>query len=65
MLGLGLAAALELAGTENYPLVFQPYGGFSDDAIVENGMVAPPEAPGFGFETRARLYNDILKPMLG
>lgn len=65
LVGLGLAAALELSGTENYPLVFQPYGGFSDDAVIENGMVAPPEVPGFGFETRARLYNDILKPMLG
>lgn len=65
LVGLGLAAALELSGTENYPLVFQPYGGFSDDAVIENGMVAPPEVPGFGFETRARLYNEILKPMLG
>jgi L-alanine-DL-glutamate epimerase-like enolase superfamily enzyme len=65
LVGLGLAAALELSGTENYPLVFQPYGGFSDDAVIEDGMVTPPNAPGFGFETRAKLYNDILKPMLG
>ncbi|MRG73662.1 mandelate racemase [Alphaproteobacteria bacterium HT1-32] len=64
LLGLGLAAGLELGGTENYPLVFQPYGGFSDDAVVENGMVAPCEAPGMGWETRSKLYNEVLKPLL-
>ncbi len=62
LLGLHLAAGLELGGTESYPLVFQPYGGFTDDAIIEDGATTPPEAPGLGVEQKSDLY-DILKPL--
>jgi len=63
-LGLHLAAGLQLGGTETYPLVFQPFGGFGDDAVIEDGLVAPPEVPGLGVETKAELYNTILKPLI-
>jgi L-alanine-DL-glutamate epimerase-like enolase superfamily enzyme len=31
------------------------HGGFADDAVVEDGSVRPPDAPGIGFETRSDL----------
>ena len=63
-LGLHLAAGLQLGGTETYPLVFQPFGGFGDETTVENGMVRPPDAPGIGVETKSELYNSVLKPLI-
>ena len=63
LLGLALAAGLELGGTETYPLVFQPFGGFGDDVAVTDGEVAPPEIPGVGVEAKAELYDTILRPL--
>lgn len=63
-LGLALAAGLELGGTETYPLVFQPFGGFGDDVVVVDGQVAPPEIPGVGVESKSELYATVLKPLL-
>lgn len=62
-LGLALAAGLQLGGTETYPLVFQPFGGFGDDVVIEDGMVRVPNAPGLGVETKSELYNTVLKPL--
>ncbi len=64
LLGLHLAAGLQLGGTETYPRVFQPFGGFGDDAVIEDGAVRPPELPGTGLETKAELYDNFLKPLL-
>jgi D(-)-tartrate dehydratase len=50
-----LVAALGLGGAEVNPLAFQPFGGLTDDARVEEGHIAPPELPGIGFEGRAEL----------
>ncbi len=63
-LGLALAAGLQLGGTETYPLVVQPFGGFGDHVVVVDGQVAPPEIPGVGVESKAELYNTVLKPLL-
>ena len=63
-LGLALAAGLQLGGTETYPLVFQPFGGFGDDAVVTDGQVTPADIPGTGVESKAELYNTILAPLL-
>ena len=63
-LGLHLAAGLQLGGTETYPLAFQPFGGFGDETAIENGLVQPPEAPGLGVETKSKLYNTVLKPLI-
>ncbi len=63
-LGLALATGLQLGGTETYPLVFQPFGGFGDEVVVVDGQVAPPEIPGVGVESKAELYDTILKPLL-
>jgi L-alanine-DL-glutamate epimerase-like enolase superfamily enzyme len=60
---LHVAAALGLGGAESNPHNFQPFGGFSDGAVVEAGHLRPPEAPGIGFETRSslrQLFDSLL-----
>ncbi len=64
-LGLHLAAGLQLGGTETYPLVFQPFGGFGDEDVIEDGHVCMPDAPGLGVELKCELYSKILKPLAG
>lgn len=54
---LHIAAALKLGGNESYPGEFQPTGGFSDDAGVVEGRVAPGDLPGIGLEGKAELYR--------
>ena len=62
LLGLHMAAGLQLGGTESYPLVFQPFGGFTDDAVIEDGFTSPPTAPGLGIEEKSALF-DVLRPL--
>jgi D(-)-tartrate dehydratase len=52
---LHVVAALGLGGCEMNPLSFQPFGGPADGASPAGGRIAPPEAPGIGFETKAEL----------
>lgn len=63
-LGLSMSAGLQLGGTETYPLMFQPYGGFADDIPVNKGYVALPDAPGLGVELKPKLH-DVLKGLIG
>jgi L-alanine-DL-glutamate epimerase-like enolase superfamily enzyme len=55
-MSLNIAAGLGLGGNESYPDVFQPFGGFADNTLVENSYVKMPEVPGVGFEAKAKLY---------
>jgi L-alanine-DL-glutamate epimerase-like enolase superfamily enzyme len=55
-MSLAIAAGLGLGGNESYPEVFAPFNGFADDRPVEDGYVAPSDAPGVGFERKAELY---------
>jgi L-alanine-DL-glutamate epimerase-like enolase superfamily enzyme len=57
LFSLHVAAGLGLGGSEANPHNFQPFGGFSDDTVVEDGHVRPPDAPGIGFETRSELLG--------
>jgi D(-)-tartrate dehydratase len=52
---LHVVAALGLGGCEMNPRSFQPFGGLADGASPAAGRVAPPDAPGIGFETKAGL----------
>jgi L-alanine-DL-glutamate epimerase-like enolase superfamily enzyme len=56
-MSLAIAAGLGLGGNENYPDLFQPFGGFPDAVRVENGHIMMPELPGIGFEGKAALYK--------
>jgi len=58
-MSLAIAAGLGLGGNENYPDLFQPYGGFPDGARVESGYVTLPELPGVGFEGKAALWREM------
>ncbi|HEY1542522.1 MAG TPA: mandelate racemase/muconate lactonizing enzyme family protein [Xanthobacteraceae bacterium] len=56
-MSLAIAAGLGLGGNENYPDLFQPFGGFPDDVRVESGHIVMPELPGIGFEGKSALYR--------
>ena len=57
LLCLHATAAFQLGGSECYPGVFQPFGGFQDDVILENGYASLPEVPGIGVEKKQELYR--------
>jgi D(-)-tartrate dehydratase len=56
-MSLAIAAGFGLGGAESYPGVFGDFGGFADDAIIEDGTIALSDRPGIGFEGQARLYR--------
>jgi L-alanine-DL-glutamate epimerase-like enolase superfamily enzyme len=56
-MSLAIAAGFGLGGTESYPGVFGAFGGFGDDANVENGFITLSDRPGIGFEGQAALYQ--------
>ena len=61
-MALNIAAGLGLGGTESYPEVFQPFGGFADGIAIEEGYVRLPDLPGIGVEAKANLYA-VLRPL--
>jgi D(-)-tartrate dehydratase len=56
-MSLAIAAGFGLGGAESYPGVFGDFGGFADDAKLENGYLTLSDRPGIGFEGQARLYR--------
>ncbi len=62
-MSLSIAAGLRLGGSESYPEVFEPFGGFADDTPIENGYVRLPDGPGIGFESKPALYG-VLRELL-
>jgi D(-)-tartrate dehydratase len=61
-MSLSIAAGFGLGGAESYPGVFGDFGGFADDAKLENGYLKLSDRPGIGFEGQARLYR-IMKDL--
>jgi L-alanine-DL-glutamate epimerase-like enolase superfamily enzyme len=57
LFSLHVAAGLGLGGCEANPDIFQPFGGFAESTMIDNGFASPPEAPGIGFETRPNLRD--------
>ncbi len=56
-MSLNLAAGPGLGGSESYPDVFHPFGGFADGIAVEDGHVGLPDASGIGFEAKSALIG--------
>jgi L-alanine-DL-glutamate epimerase-like enolase superfamily enzyme len=56
-MSLAIAAGFGLGGAESYPGVFGAFGGFADDARMEDGYIRVSDRPGIGFEGQAALYN--------
>jgi L-alanine-DL-glutamate epimerase-like enolase superfamily enzyme len=63
-MSLAIAAGFGLGGAESYPGVFGDFGGFADDAKIENGSISLSDRPGIGFEGQARLYR-IMRELAG
>jgi L-alanine-DL-glutamate epimerase-like enolase superfamily enzyme len=63
-MSLHIAAGLGLVGTEAYPGVFEPFGGFADEVRIEKGKARISEAPGIGVEQKANLlplYEELAR----
>jgi L-alanine-DL-glutamate epimerase-like enolase superfamily enzyme len=58
-MSLNIAAGLGLGGNESYPDLFQPFGGFPDGVLVQDGYVTMPDLPGIGFEGKADLFREM------
>ena len=58
-LALNIAAGLQTGGSESYPGVFQPYGGFADDMPIIDGHARLPDAPGIGMELKSAMFADM------
>ena len=56
---LAMAAGLQLGGSESYPGVFQPFGGFADDVVIQDGLAEPGEHLGIGMEAKAEMFKEI------
>jgi L-alanine-DL-glutamate epimerase-like enolase superfamily enzyme len=54
---LAIAAGFGLGGAESYPGVFGDFGGFADDAKLEDGYLTLSDRPGIGFEGQSRLFR--------
>ena len=63
-MSLSIAAGFGLGGAESYPGVFGDFGGFADDARVENGYLGLSDRLGIGFEGQSALYR-IMKDLAG
>jgi len=56
-MSLAIAGGFGLGGAESYPGVFGDFGGFADDARIENGFLKLSDRPGVGFEGQLALYR--------
>ena len=58
---LHVVAALGLGGAEINPLCFRPFCGLAPDMELVDGSVAPPQAPGIGFELHHEAREEFHK----
>lgn len=63
-MSLAIAAGFGLGGAESYPGVFGDFGGFADDAAIEDGAITLSDRPGIGFEGQSGIYR-IMKELAG
>lgn len=61
MIALHIVVGLGLGGSEAYPGVFAPVGGYAPDCTLEDGGIAPGERPGFGLEAKPDLAPHIAR----
>jgi L-alanine-DL-glutamate epimerase-like enolase superfamily enzyme len=58
-LALNIALGLQTGGSESYPGVFQPFGGFADDVPIVDGYTIGHDTPGIGVERKQDLYTEL------
>jgi L-alanine-DL-glutamate epimerase-like enolase superfamily enzyme len=59
MIAVHIVVGLGLGGSEAYPGVFAPVGGYAEECVVGGGGVTPGPSPGFGLEAKADLAPHI------
>ncbi|MEU5993659.1 enolase C-terminal domain-like protein [Spirillospora sp. NPDC047418] len=59
LINLHIVTGLGLGGCEAYPGVFEPFGGYSPDCRLSDGLIHPGQAPGFGLEAKPGLGDEI------
>lgn len=59
MIALHIVVGLGLGGSEAYPGVFAPVGGYAPDCTLKDGGIAPGPLPGFGLEAKPDLAPHI------
>lgn len=57
LFNLHVACGLQLGGTEAYPGVFEPFGGFGDDVNIREGRAIVSGTPGIGWESKSELMD--------
>jgi L-alanine-DL-glutamate epimerase-like enolase superfamily enzyme len=57
LFNLHVAQGLQLGGTEAYPGVFEPFGGFGDDVEISEGRASLSDTPGIGWESKPELMD--------
>lgn len=55
-LALNIALGLQTGGSESYPGVFQPFGGFADTIPIVDGYTRGHDTPGIGVELKPGLF---------
>jgi L-alanine-DL-glutamate epimerase-like enolase superfamily enzyme len=60
-LALNMAAGLQTGGSESYPGVFQPFGGFADDCEIVDGYANLHRTPGIGMELKSEMFAEITR----
>ena len=60
MIALHIVVGLGLGGSEAYPGVFAPAGGYAPDCSLVDGAIAPGSLPGFGLEAKPDLSPHIV-----
>ncbi|MCZ6674474.1 MAG: mandelate racemase [Verrucomicrobia bacterium] len=61
LFNLHVAQGLKIGGTEAYPGVFEPLGGFGELVAIEEGKAQAPELPGIGWESKPELMECFRK----
>ncbi|MGO4204263.1 enolase C-terminal domain-like protein [Rhodococcus sp. TAF43] len=59
LVNLHIVVGLGLGGCEAYPGVFQPFGGYSADCSLADGLIRPADHPGFGLEAKVGLAEKV------
>ena len=56
-----MAAGLQLGGSESYPGVFQPYGGFADAIPIVDGYTTPARDARHRHGAGAKMMDEMRK----
>ncbi len=59
LLCLHATAAFQLGGSECYPGVFQPFGGFNSEVSITDSFATLPSGTGIGVEAKPELYQTL------